>query len=398
MLTDSQQQLLERLAAAVRGDRPEMDDRQHTVPVEAYLDPARCAQERALIRTQPVAVAPSALLAKPGTCLAQDELGVPVVLTRDRDGVAHAFLNVCRHRGTRLVSEQGPCRKSSLVCPYHQWIYGLDGALTRIPLVEAFPDVDPADHGLVPLPVEERHGAIWVVADPQGAIDMAGHLGPTDAELAVFGFDRMTYYGQHVTPVAANWKLVFDAFFEAYHVHHLHKKSLGDFFLDNQAVIARQGRHVRSVLARTGYDGTTPPPERMRELVTFVFYLFPNTLIVMSPDYVNLLAIYPKSVDETVVVNSLWIDEPPATPEAEAHWAKSFDLICKVVFAGEDYRMAELGQIGLASGANPAMTLGRVEYGIRQFHDILDEALAEVVDRGGAAADGAGATVHRIGR
>lgn len=395
MLTDTQHQLLDRLAAAVRAGRVEMEDRQSSVPVAAYLDPARCARERAMIWSQPVAVAPSALLDKPGTCLAVDEPGIPLLLTRDRDGVARAFLNVCRHRGTRLVSETGPCRKGSLVCPYHQWIYGLDGALTRIPTPDAFSEVDPASSGLVSLPVEERHGAIWVVADPDGAIDMASHLGPTDAELAVFGFDRMTYYGQHISAVAANWKLVFDAFFEAYHVHHLHKKSLGDFFLDGHAIIDRQERHVRSVLARTGYDGTLPPPERMRELVTFVFYLFPNTLIVMSPDYVNLLAIYPKSVDETVVVNSLWIDAPPATSEAEAHWAKSFDLICRTVFEGEDYRMAELGQLGLASGANASMTLGRVEQGIRQFHDILDEALEDAALAGGAGPDQA--VAGRIG-
>lgn len=387
MLTDTQRALLDRLAARVRAGTMEMDDRQHAVPVAAYLDPDRFAREQALIRANPVAVAPSALLAKKGTVLAHDHLGVPLLLTRDRAGAAHVFLNVCRHRGTRLVSEDGPCRKGSLVCPYHQWTYGLDGALTNIPLAEAFPDVDPARHGLVPLPVEERHGTLWAVADPAGSLDLAGHLGPTDDELAAFGLDRLTYYGQHESQVAANWKLVFDAFFEAYHVHRLHKTSLAGFFTDSQAIIDRAGRHIRSVIARRDYDGSLPAPDRLRDLVTFVFYLFPNTLIVVSPDYVNLLAMYPQTVDRTLVVNTLYIDAPPQSPAEEAHWAKSFDLICRVVFEGEDYRMAELGQVGLRSGANPAMTLGRFEYGVRLFHDVLDEELT----------GGEGVVVRRIG-
>jgi Rieske 2Fe-2S family protein len=389
MLTDTQHALLDRLAAGVRAGRVEMDDRQHTVPVEEYLNQDRFDRERAMIRANPVPVAPAALLAKKGTVLAHDHLGVPILLTRDRVGAPHAFLNVCRHRGTRLVSDDGPCRKGSLVCPYHQWTYGLDGALTNIPLAEAFPDVDPAAHGLAPLPLEERHGALWAVADPAGAIDLAGFLGGTDDELAVFGLDRMTFYGQHESRVAANWKLVFDAFFEAYHVHRLHHASLADFFADSHAVLDRAGQHIRAVIARRGYDGSLPARDKLRELVTFVFYLFPNTLVVVSPDYVNLLAMYPQSVDATVVVNTLLIDAPAETPEAEAHWAKSFDLICRVVFEGEDYRMAELGQVGLRSGANQAMTLGRFEYGVRLFHDVVDEALT---------GDGAPrAVVRRIG-
>lgn len=389
MLTTAQHALLDRLAAGVRSGQVEMDDRQHTVPVEAYLNPDRFAREQAMIRANPVPVAPSALLAKNGTCLAHDHLGVPLLLTRDKEGAAHAFLNVCRHRGTRLVSEDGPCRKGSLVCPYHQWVYGLDGALANIPLAEAFPDIDPAGHGLVPLPVEERHGALWVVADPAGSIDLAAHFDTTDEELAVFGLAGMTHYGQHESRVAANWKLVFDAFFEAYHVHRLHKGSLAGFFTDSHAILDRAGRHIRAVIARTGYDGSTPAPEPLRELVTFVFYLFPNTLVVVSPDYVNLLSMYPQSVDETLVVNTLLIDAPPQSPAEEAHWARSFDLICRVVFEGEDYRMAELGQTGLRSGANQAMNLGRFEYGVRLFHDVIDEELS-----GGDE----GAVVRRIGR
>src|SRR5580704_13373945 len=50
----------------------------------------------------------------------------PIVLVRAADGVIRAFVNSCRHRGSRLCpAERG--RASKLVCPYHQWTYELDG-------------------------------------------------------------------------------------------------------------------------------------------------------------------------------------------------------------------------------------------------------------------------------
>ncbi|MFP6708735.1 MAG: Rieske (2Fe-2S) protein [Alphaproteobacteria bacterium] len=65
--------------------------------------------------------------------LTDDYSGIPIVVVRDRAGAARAFLNVCRHRGARLVDG---CFNAGRVfsCPYHGWSYGLDGRLLGIPI------------------------------------------------------------------------------------------------------------------------------------------------------------------------------------------------------------------------------------------------------------------------
>ena len=55
----------------------------------------------------------------------------PVILTRDGGGRLHALLNMCRHRGNRVVRcDDGNARR--FMCTYHGWTYGNDGALVHV--------------------------------------------------------------------------------------------------------------------------------------------------------------------------------------------------------------------------------------------------------------------------
>ena len=57
--------------------------------------------------------------------------GLPVLLVRDREGVLRAFLNVCRHRAAPLCEHGAEGGGAALSCPYHAWLYRLDGSLAR---------------------------------------------------------------------------------------------------------------------------------------------------------------------------------------------------------------------------------------------------------------------------
>ena len=144
-----------------------------------YHDPQRYEAERSqLFRRLPLCLGHADQLREPGSILAREIAGLPLLIVRDASGEIGVFLNACRHRGARLINDDAICRKTSLVCPYHGWTYALDGALAAVPLREAFPTLDRATRGLMRLPSEVRHGLIWAVLDPHlPQPDMARSLG-----------------------------------------------------------------------------------------------------------------------------------------------------------------------------------------------------------------------------
>ena len=86
-------------------------------------------------------------VAEPGTYTLVELDDDPLIVVRGRDGVLRAFHNVCRHRGTAVAEE--PCGKVvRFQCPYHAWIYDLDGSLIRAKHTEDLDDFAFEDFGL----------------------------------------------------------------------------------------------------------------------------------------------------------------------------------------------------------------------------------------------------------
>src|SRR5262249_12902006 len=148
-----------------------MMDRVHLEPVIGYDSGQRARLERQhLFLDQPLVLAQSSDLPHPGDFLTHDLTGVPIALVRARSGRVRAFLNVCRHRGARVIEGSGCAH--SFACPYHAWTYDGEGRLLGMGTAQGFESVEREGHGLTSLPAVERHGLIWVRPTPGPSFEL----------------------------------------------------------------------------------------------------------------------------------------------------------------------------------------------------------------------------------
>ncbi len=371
-ILDQLQDLLDLATGRVNGPEPCL----HRIAVDLYASQQHFEREwETIFARRPLVLCHSSELPHAGSTLVHDEFGLPMLTSRDQAGHVRTFLNVCRHRNMRLVETQGFHQLKSLVCPYHQWTYGVDGQLRNIPREADFCDIDKSELGLVELPTEERDGLVWLKLTPRGHMDLDDTLGTIGADLAAFGIPDAVVYANNTRELECNWKLIHDAFLDGYHVVRLHKNTVGAFFPDCISTSQQCGLHIRSSVARNEIlEAKTQQRSKWnpRTLCTFAYTLFPNAIVIMHPDYTSLIRLVPLSADRTLFSHSMLVDEMPGTEKARAHFDKSFELIDQGVFQAEDIFVCEGAQKGIRSGANQDLLLGANEIAVKQFHDLVE--------------------------
>ena len=353
----------------------------HRLRSDIYFGEEQYALEQArAFRRLPLAIAPSAMLA-PGAYVCRDGYGPPIIVTRDKAGKAHAFLNACRHRGSRLVRDQDAKQAGLFVCPYHAWSYDLTGALRGVPREEVFEPLDKKTLGLVELRSEERGGIIWVKTDKEADGDFSHLSDELITDLDALGIADMHLFAHRRHDVAGNWKLILDTFLEGYHVIRLHANTLGQMFEDTVVQVDRLGSHLRQTSGRLNFTRALAEErahsiDLIRRSVTFVYTLVPNCALIVSPDYVNLLMFQPQGPARTLVDNFMLTNQEPDSEKLRDKWQRSLDLTDGQAFP-EDFFASSECQVGLSSGAAPEVYLGGLENAMILYHTILDDILGK---------------------
>lgn len=356
-----------------------MAESEYRNPVTDYTCPKQLTAEReTLFRRHPLLMGLGNEIPEPGDFLTDDFSGVPILVVRGEDGVARGFLNVCRHRGSRVAEGRGNSRR--FVCPYHAWTYGSDGQLLRIPHDAGFSGVDPACHGLTPVPVVEKYGLVWAMTSPGADFDIDEALEGAERDLGSFDLGRYSLYETRVIEQKMNWKLVVDTFLETYHIRVLHPVTLDWLLHSNIGAFEAFGRNSRSIYVRRSIEELRELPESHWDLIhhtTIVYVLFPNTVFIVQQDHLEMWRVYPvgDDPDRARMYVQLYTPEPALTDSEKRHWDRNMDLLMAIV-QEEDFPNGENIQQGFYSGAQEHVTYGRNEPALGHYHESIKRHLA----------------------
>jgi phenylpropionate dioxygenase-like ring-hydroxylating dioxygenase large terminal subunit len=317
------------------------------LPWSAYADPDVLRREQQTIfRRTWQYVGHFGRLPDPGSWFPAQLGDLPAIVVRGDDDGLRAFANVCRHRGSVLVEEDG--RGRTIRCPYHAWTYRLDGSLHGAPRSEREPDFSREGLGLVPLQADRWGPLVFVSADPH-ASPLAEALGELPELVAQTGIDvHGLEHRRHSTySLAANWKIAAENFLECYHcaVAHPALSRLLDvspdaYRLELDGTLFTQYGPLRG-------DGRAPY-ETAGEIGRGQFhFLFPNLKLNIEPGPPNLSVgpLVPVGPERTEGFFDYFF-----APEVEEAWIEEFVAFDNEVGV-EDKKLVESVQRGVRSGA-----------------------------------------------
>ncbi|NOD65004.1 MULTISPECIES: SRPBCC family protein [unclassified Ruegeria] len=351
-----------------------------SLKAEAYVDPSwyQVDQNEVLAKTWQWVCHVEKLRA-PGSYTTVEIAGRPIAVVRDREGTLRAFYNVCKHRAHHLLSGEGETTR--IMCPYHAWVYKLDGQLVRAPETESLANFKTSDICLDQVQVEEFAGFIYVNLDPNAAPlrEVSGNLETEirhwapDIEQLTFGH-RLTY------DIKSNWKNVVDNFLECYHCPTAHKDFCDLVDMDTYKVTT-YGIYS-SHMAEAGKGANTAYDVSNATVRTHaVWWLWPTTCLMRYPGRSSMIVlnIIPIGPDRTLETYDFFL-ETPEPDEAELEAIRYLDEVLQ----REDIDIVESVQRGMST---PAFAQGRIvhdpngsgksEHAVHHFHGLVLDAYAK---------------------
>ncbi|MGB7260964.1 MAG: aromatic ring-hydroxylating dioxygenase subunit alpha [Albidovulum sp.] len=323
----------------------------------------------------------------PGDWLTFDLMGERALIMRGQDGNVRAFHNLCRHRGARLADGAAGHCKNAMVCPFHGWVYNLDGSLRGPSRPETFGEMDRSEFGLKPIEMEIWHGFIFVRFSPGPQPSVATMMLPFDAEVAAYRADQLLPAGfdsWSKSTLAVNWKSVRDVDNEGYHVAMAHP-ALQDLY----------GRTYRDISYPDGLSysiaefGDTPGrlwsvrnylkltsapdwlPDHLSRAWTY-YGIFPNTVIAFTPEGAQYYQDIPLSRDKTQLSGRIYRRAHETRQDRAARYlANRIDRDT----SAEDQQLSIWSNESMKSSAFENFHLSDLEYGVRTHHDQLRKVL-----------------------
>jgi choline monooxygenase len=305
----------------------------------------------------------------------------PVLVVRTEDEELRAYRNVCRHRGSELLTGDGKCKRA-IRCRYHGWTYdSTDGRLMGVPEHRGFADLDKSKLGLMPARVETLAGFVFVNLDPE-AKSLAEQTGDLGARLERYRIPDLEPFGSKGNGGSqpANWKIVVENYLEGYHVPIAHPGLMR--LLDYQRYTAEPHEGwcwFEAPLRDTPssnrmerlYQRLAKPMTGLDEADRAVWrycVIYPNTAIDLYPDQVNVWQICPSGPNAT---DDNWACFREANPGPVTRVVQRINQRFNTEVLDEDVDLVSAVQTGIRTRGYAPGPLSAREAGVAWFADRL---------------------------
>jgi len=365
--------------AAIRAGYDQDPRRSLSLRKEAYTEDAWYLADRdAVLARSWQWVCHIEKLREPGSYVTATIADRSIAIVRDKSGTLRAFYNICKHRAHELLSGEGETTR--IMCPYHAWVYNLEGQLVRAPHTESLEDFNAKDICLDAVQVEEFCGFVYVNLDPH-APSLSEQSGDLETEIRHWApdIDRLTFGHRLTYDIKSNWKNVVDNFLECYHCPTAHKDFCDLVDMDTYKVTTHgiYSSHMADAgqSANSAYDVSNATVRTHA-----VWWLWPTTCLMRYPGRSSMIVlnIIPVGPDRTLETYDFFLETPDPDP-MELDAIRYLDEVLQV----EDIALVESVQRGMNT---PAFTQGRIvhdpdgsgksEHAVHHFHGLVLDAYA----------------------
>ncbi|MFA7585227.1 MAG: SRPBCC family protein [Novosphingobium sp.] len=361
----------------VENKKTHQTDKVLRVPSSSYTDPDQWRAEMELVfKRVPLMLAFTAEMPNPGDYKAMDAAGLPILISRAKDGTVRAFLNVCSHRGAPVANEgHGNCPR--FTCKYHGWTFGQDGKLIGIAEASTFGEINKAERGLRQLPCEERAGMIFVCLTPNAPMDLDRFYRGMLEDYEALDIANWTYLGSRVIE-GANWKIAFDGYLEGYHFASLHPETIFPRTPSNCMHYEGFGPNIRiGFPQRRIADALKDVPReewgnQENNGYDFVRIFFPNVSCFVAPEITQVAQLFPGPTPDKNRTVLNYLRREPIKDDQDRESAEAAMNFFRDVTYTEDYIVGLEIQKGLESGAHDELVFGKNERGNQYFHEWLN--------------------------
>ncbi len=339
--------------------RDVMPEAGRTLPARYYVDRSYFDREmERLFARMWVCAGRTEQVEPAGRFFVRELLGEPIIITSSPRGSVNAFYNVCRHRGTRLCTEEHGTFAGSIQCPYHAWTYDLDGRLIGAPHMDEVPHFRREDY-----PLHRVHADVWdghvFISLNQTPAPLGDQLGGLPEKFRPWRMQDLRLGRRIVYDVKANWKLLIQNYNECLHCPNLHPAlNKLSHYLSGENEPLREtymgGRmDLRPGVDTLSMDGSCPraflpglsADDRRR---VYYYAIFPNMLLSLHPDYMLVHTLWPLAPDRTINICEWHFlpDEIAREGFDPADCVDFWDMTNR-----QDWHVCELSQAGISSRA-----------------------------------------------